>query len=146
MDPKLQGTRHLVRRASRWCQDTGVGGRPSWRGSRRTRPTSLVGWTRTNGLGKVSPRGQVAPRWSRNPPGQFLVWSEMLSREPCRGDPLQCWGSRVTFQSQAGAAGRKALGRLGRAFAEGEPRLGWALTSPHPLAPCFSFHFVCPQP
>lgn len=31
MDPKLQGTRHPVQRASRWCQGTGVGGRPSWR-------------------------------------------------------------------------------------------------------------------
>lgn len=47
----------------------------------------------------------------------------------------------MTFQSQAGAAGQEAVGRLGRAFAEGAPSLGWALTSAHPFAPCFPFLF-----
>lgn len=76
------------------------------------------------------------------------MWSEMLSHEPCRGDPFPQSGGRrvgwcrgVTFQSKAGAAGREAVGRLGRAFVEGEPSLGWALTSAHPFAPCFPFLF-----
>lgn len=47
----------------------------------------------------------------------------------------------MTFQSQAGAADQEAVGRPGRAFAEGAPSLGWALTSAHPLAPCFPFLF-----
>ena len=80
------------------------------------------------------------------------MWSEMLSHEPCRGDPFPQsggrvgWGRGVTFQSKAGAAGRETVGRLGRAFAEGEPSLGWALTSAHPFAPASLSSLVCPQP
>ena len=75
------------------------------------------------------------------------MWPEVLSHEPCRGDPLPQTGGRgvgwcrgVTFQSKVGAAGREAVGQLGRAFAEGGGlSLGWALTSAHLFAPCFPF-------
>lgn len=109
-------------------------------------PDPPVWWDGPGQMGQERSVPEV--RWPRSPPGQFLVWSEMLSREPCRGDPLPQAGGRgvgwcrgMTFQSQAGAAGQEAVGRLGRAFAEGAPSLGWALTSAHPFAPCFPFLF-----
>ena len=88
--PRAQGTSHPVPRASRWCQDTGVGGRPSRRGSRRTRPTSLG-----DGPGQIGQERSVPEvRWPRSPPGQFLMWSEVLSHEPCCHMTPPGWGPR----------------------------------------------------
>lgn len=114
-------------------------------------PDPPVWWDGPGQMGQERSVPEV--RWPRSPPGQFLVWSEMLSREPCRGDPLPQAGGRGV----GGAEGRPSRAKpglltrrewAGRAGPLRRGRQAWAGLSPPPthLPPASLSSLVRPQP